>query len=448
MGRPKKIKEEIKKLARPIQHIPGMHDVLPQDWELWDFCLEKFVKLAKAFGFRKIETPILERTDLFVRSVGEATDIVEKEMFSFQDREGESLTLRPEWTAGITRSYIEHGMCSLPQPQKLYSMGPVFRYSRPQAGRFRQFHQMNLEILGDSSAILDTQIIFLSWKYLSELGLGDLEIRINSIGCRECRAQYKEMLKDYYILKQRMLCEDCKRRLKTNPLRLLDCKQRQCQTLAQGAPQIIDYLCEECHDHFKNVLEYLDECEVPYTLDSRLVRGLDYYTRTAFEIWPKSTEAQEAVPLALAGGGRYDELVELLGGKPTPSVGVAFGVERVISLIQEQKIEIPEEKPEVFLAQLGELAKKKSIKIFNKLLEGGIRVQETLSKDSLKSQLALADKLGVLVTLILGQKEAAESTIILRDMKSGIQEIVDLENVLEEVKKRLGKIKEREKREK
>jgi len=385
---------------------------------------------------------------LFVRGIGEVTDVVEKEMFSFQDKDGESLTLRPEWTAGIARSYIEHGMHSLPQPQKLYSLGPIFRYSRPQAGRYRQFHQLNLEILGDIHPILDAEIIFLCWKYFLELGLKDLEIRINSIGCRECRAQYKEMLKDYYILKQRMLCEDCKRRLKANPLRLLDCKQRQCQTLAQGAPQIIDYLCEECHDHFKSVLEFLDECEVPYALDPRLVRGLDYYTKTAFEIWPKFHEAQGAVPLSLVGGGRYDELVELLGGEPTPSVGVAIGVERVVSVVQEQKIELPSKTPEVFLAQLGELAKKKSIKIFDKLLEEGIRTQEALSKDSLKSQLALADKLKVALTLILGQKEAAEETILLRDMKSGIQEIIDLENIVEEIKKRLKKIREQEEREK
>ena len=441
MGRPKKIKEKIERLTRPIQHIPGMHDILPKDWKLWSFCLEKFIKLVEPYGFRRIETPVLEKTELFARSVGEATDIVEKEMFTFKDKGGENLTLRPEGTASIVRAYIEYGMGSLPQPQKLYYLEPMFRYARPQSGRFRQFHQAGLEILGDIHSVLDAQIIFLTWKYLYQLGLKDLEIRINSIGCRNCRAQYKEVLKDYYILKKRMLCEDCKRRLKTNPLRLLDCKEKQCQILAQGAPQIVDYLCEECHDHFKGVLEYLDEIDIPYTLDPHLVRGLDYYTKTVFEIWPKFGENVETVPLALAGGGRYDELVEFLGGKSTPAVGVAIGLERVISLLQEQEIELPEEEPDVFLAQLGELAKKKSIKIFDNLLEEGIKVREALSKDSLRSQLKIADKLGVAITLILGQKEAAEGTILVRDMKSGIQEIVSLEKIADEVKKRLRKIK-------
>lgn len=439
MGRPRKIKEEIKKLTKPIQHVTGMHDILPEDWKLWDFCIEKFEKLVKSYGFQRLETPILEKTDLFIRSVGEATDIVEKEMLSFRDKGGENLTLRPEGTVCIARSYIEHGMHSLSQPQKFYYIGPMFRYSRPQAGRFRQFWQFGLEILGDKSAILDAQIIFLTLKYLSSLGLTEPEIGINSIGCRNCRVQYKEMLKDYYTLKQRMLCDDCKRRLKINPLRLLDCKQKQCQVLASGAPQIIDSLCEECHDHFKAVLEFLDEAEVPYQLDPHLVRGLDYYTKTVFEVWTKSDK--EMKTQALAGGGRYDELIEFLGGRPTPSVGVAFGVERIVSLLKEKHIEPKEEKPEVFFAQLGELAKKKSLRIFDKLTTSGIKIKEALSKDSLTAQLELADKLGVDLTLILGQKEAADGTILIRDMESGIQEIVNLENIIEEVKKRLERIK-------
>jgi histidyl-tRNA synthetase len=440
MGRPKKIKEEIKKIARPIQHITGMHDILPQDFQIWDFCLEKFIKLANTYNFQRIETPILEKTDLFIRSVGESTDIVEKEMFSFCDKGEENLTLRPEGTVCVARAYIEHGMYSLPQPQKFYYIGPMFRYSRPQAGRFRQFWQLSLEILGDKSPVLDAQIIFLTLKFLSKLGLSDLEIGINSIGCRNCRIQYKEMLKDYYTLKQRMLCDDCKRRLKINPLRLLDCKQKQCQVLAQGAPQIIDSLCEECHDHFKSVLEYLDEAEVPYQLDPHLVRGLDYYTKTVFEVWSKSDKEIKAQ--TLVGGGRYDELVELLGGRPTPSVGVALGLERIVSLLKEKNIIVKEGKPEVFLAQIGELAKKKSLKIFDELVEAGIKISESLSKDSLSVQLGLANKLGVDLTLILGQKEAADGTILIRDMESGMQEIVDLTNIIGEVKKRLQRIKE------
>lgn len=439
MGRPKKIKEEIKKLTKPIQHVTGMHDILSEDWKIWDFCFDKFEKIVKPYGFQRIETPILEKTDLFIRSVGESTDIVEKEMFSFQDKGGENLTLRPEGTVCTARVYIEHGMHSLPQPQKFYYIGPMFRYSRPQAGRFRQFWQFGIEILGDRAACLDTQIIFLVLKYFSSLGLSDLVVGINSIGCRNCRLQYKEMLKDYYTLKQRMLCEDCKRRLKVNPLRLLDCKQKQCQVLASGAPQIIDSLCEECHDHFKAVLEFLDEAEVPYQLDPHLVRGLDYYTKTVFEVWTKSDKEMKAQ--TLAGGGRYDELVELLGGRSTPSVGVAFGIERIVSLLKEKQIKLKEEKSEVFFAQLGELAKKKSLRIFDKLTGSGIKIKEALSKDSLSSQLELADKLGVDLTLILGQKEAADDTIIIRDMESGIQEIVNLENIVDEVKKRLERIK-------
>lgn len=437
MGRPRKIKLEAKKIAKqsPVQSVRGMNDVLPLDQNYWDFIQSIAEKYIYAFGFKKIETPVLEHTELYTRGIGATTDIVEREMFTFSDRGGESLALRPEWTAGIVRAYAEHGMFTLPQPVKLYSFGPLFRHERPQAGRYRQFHQINLEILGGKHPSLDAQFILISWRILQKLGLKDIEVQINNIGCSQCRPNYKEILINTLSRKRHKLCDNCKKRLKKNPLRILDCKEKKCQEIVNEAPQIIDYLCENCHNHFKQVLEYLDEAEVAYNLNPHLVRGLDYYTRTVFEIWSKD----DGGGAALAGGGRYDDLCEFLGGRKTFAGGVSLGIERIIDQLKKKNLPVPEmHKPEVMFIQLGEMAKRRALKIFTHLIDSDIKVMEVLHKDSIKAQLKLADTLKVKLTLILGQKELLDGTILIRDMSTGVQEIINVEKLVPELKKRLN----------
>lgn len=439
MGRkPKSEPEKPKKVIRtePPQLVRGMKDILPAEWKYWDYVYHTIEKVALTFGFDRIETPVLEQTSLFLRSIGEDTDVISKELFSFVDRGKNEVSLRPEATAGIARAYIEHGMFNMPQPVKLYTVGSMFRHDRPQAGRYRQFNQLNFEVLGEKNPVIDAQIIQLAWRIYRTIGLKGLTVQINSLGDEECRPRYIQALREYFELHENKLSKETRDRLKTNPLRLLDSKEEKVQRLIQEAPQILDFLNEDCHNHLKNILEYLDELEIPYELNPHLVRGLDYYTKTVFEIWPEKQGGANA----LGGGGRYDNLIENLGGRPTPAVGFGGGIERIILAIQEQGLEIKRvRKADVFLAQLGELAKKKSLKVFEDLRDAGIDIVEALGKNSIKSQLKVADKLGVKMTLILGQKEAIDGTIIIRDMESGIQEIVDIAKVVREVQKRLEK---------
>ncbi len=445
MGRPKKSVKmpRLRVRKKPIQRVRGMHDVLPPEMNYWNYLEEIVREVVSVFSFQKIETPILEQTELFQRGTGESTDIVQKEMFSFVDKGGNNLSLRPEGTPGIVRAYTENGLHVLPQPVKLYYIGPMFRRERPQSGRQREFHQLNIEVLGNAKPVLDAEVIFIAWKILEKLGLSKFEIQVNSVGCRLCRGQYKEMLVDFLSSNKQRLCVDCKRRLKNNPLRVLDCKNRRCQDVINDAPQIIDYLCEECHDHFKDVLEYLDESKIPYNLNSKLVRGLDYYTKTAFEIWP--VEGGEASSQnSLGGGGRYDDLVEILGGRETPAVGMALGIERVIDILKKEEgkgkdklITVP--KSDVMLIQLGDMARKRALGLINLLIDNKISVIECLQKDSIRSQLKSASGAGVKCALILGQKEVLDKSILIRDMESGIQEVLSQDNIISELKKRLRK---------
>jgi histidyl-tRNA synthetase len=330
-------------------------------------------------------------------------------------------------------------MLNLPQPIKLYSFGPLFRYDKPQAGRFRQFHQFNFEIIGEQDAICDAQIILVAYKILQELNLSAV-VQINSIGCSTCRPDYENVLKDYLKRYRSKLSEISQKRLSKNPLRILDSKEKEDQEIIKEAPQQIDNLCETCRDHFIQVLEYLDELEIPYALNYRIVRGLDYYCRTTFEIWPP--EEEQSGQTALAGGGRYDGLIELLGGRATPAVGFAGGVERLINLIKEQKVKIPElKKPEIFLAQLGLEARKRALTLFEELYSAGLKVAEGMTKSGLKSQLELANKLGAKYTLIIGQKELIDGTIMIRDMEGGVQEVIDIKKVVPEIHKRLEKLR-------
>ncbi|MFZ5559527.1 MAG: histidine--tRNA ligase [Patescibacteria group bacterium] len=418
-----------------VQAPKGTHDILPPEQKYWDKIRMVVAQVANSYGFERIDTPIFEDVKLFTKSIGQSTDIIEKQIYTFKTKGGEHLALRPEFTAGIVRAYIEHGMKNLPQPVKLYSIGPVFRHDKPQAGRYRQFHQLNFEVIGDPSEVSDVQIIQVFISILKKLNLKKFTLYINSLGCLLCAPKYKKTLINFYRQRLNKLCRDCRRRFNENPLRLLDCKNERCKKLAGGAPQILDFLCDECRNHFKKVLEILDDLEVPYILNPYLVRGLDYYTKTVFEIWEDKEDTAQG---ALLGGGRYDNLVEMFKGKPTPAVGAAAGIERIIISLKKQDIKVSEiEKPKVFMVQLGELGKRKSLKLFEEFQRKGIKVGEAFSKPSIKSQLKIADKEGAKIALILGQKEALEDNIIIRDMTSGVQETVPIEKVINEVKKRL-----------
>jgi len=425
------------------QTIAGMHDILPEDQKYFKKIYDTVSGIAQFYGFGKIDTPALEQEELFLKGVGEATDIVEKQMYSFKTKGGDQVALRPEWTASIARSYIQNGMHSLPQPVKLWYFGPCFRYERPQAGRYRQFWQFGFEVLGEQGAVIDAQIIQIMLNIMKELGLKDLNMQVNSIGDSQCRPYYKKLLGGYLKSRESSLCPDCKKRMKESSLRILDCKEEKCQPIKTDAPLILDHLCEECHRHFKEVLEFLDEAQIPYVLNPCLVRGLDYYTKTVFELFycpQEPKEGQEDAGIALGGGGRYDKLVKFLGGRDTPAAGAAAGVERIINLMKAQKADVSEkENIQIFLAQLGDLAKRKSLRLLEEFRIAGIRVAESFGRDSLKAQLNRADKIGASYTLILGQKEALEGVIIIRDMQTGKQDTVKMEDVVKEVRKKLKK---------
>lgn len=409
---------------------------------------------AESYNFLRIDTPIVESAALFQRSIGEATDIVEKQMFVFDAKGGDKLTLRPEGTASIVRAYIQHGLSHLGQPLKLYYDGPMFRYEQPQAGRFRQFNQVGFEIIGgEDDPIYDVQVILPLFRLLESLKIKKLTLRLNTIGCKVCRPNYRKKLQNYYKSKQKEICKDCQKRFAANPLRLLDCANPICVEIKKGAPGILDDLCSYCQRHFKNFLEYIEELSLPYELDPHLVRGLDYYNRTVFEIFTEADSLADpaagdkkqennkdgqAFNFALASGGRYDYLFEMLGGRVTPAAGGALGVERVIEVMKGLKVNLPPRaRAKVFLINIGDLAKKKSLLLLEEFLKSGIRVTESLGKNSLSAQLRAADKEGAPLALILGQKEAFKESIIIRDMKSGVQEIVPLKKVVAEIKKRI-----------
>lgn len=413
-----------------------MQDILPDDQKYWRHILKKAENLLEFYGFERIETPILESTELFSRAIGESTDIVQKEMYTLKTKGGDSLTMRPEGTAPAIRAYLENGMNVRPHPVKLYYFSPMFRHDQPQKGRYRQFFQLGIETIGDSSEAVDAELIFLAYKFIESLNLKGYNVHINSIGDNNCRPAYLKALRDYYKSKLKKSCASCKVRFKENILRVLDCKEEACIELAGQAPQFLDFLDEECRAHFKHVLEFLDEAKVPYILNPHLVRGLDYYTRTVFEIMPEENPLAQS---ALGGGGRYDKLVDLLGGSKTPAAGWALGIERIINELKDKNIAVPEvrPKPRVFLVQLGEAAKRKSLNLFEAFRKAGIDTKSSLGRDSIKSQLRIANRLSVRFALIFGQKEALDDTIILREMDTGIQETLPLEKIVEEVKKRL-----------
>lgn len=424
----------------PIQVVRGMRDLLPADQHYWRRVNILSDEIASSYGFERIDTPIVEETSLFVRGVGRSTDIVEKELYSWETPGGENVSLRPEGTASAVRAYVQHGMLNMPQPVKLWYSGPMFRYDRPQAGRFRQFSQLGFEVIGDADPVIDAQLIIIGWNFLKSLGV-DAIVRVNSLGTPESRANYKNALVAYFRSKKTKLSEDDKRRLLKNPLRLLDSKDPAIQEMKAEAPQIVDWLDEDSKAHFMRVLEYLDEVGVPYQLDPYLVRGLDYYTKTVFE-WYANGDDQELAQSALGGGGRYDGLVEMLGGRPaTPAAGFSFGLDRVVSRIKDtQPSSTIGYKSEVFLAQLGDMGRKKALALYEEFRSAGIPVCEAFSKSNIKQQMEIANRHGSKWVVVIGQKEVLDGTAIIRDMEAGSQEIVDAKKVVHEIKKKLGRI--------
>ena len=428
-----------------FQTARGTSDILPSEQSYWQHIEKILDKVATSFGFGKIETPIFEYKAIFERGIGISTDVVEKQMYLLKNRdeeEKEELALRPEGTAGAVRAFLQNGMQSQPQPVKLYYFGPMFRYERPQKGRFRQHHQFGFEIFGSATPLTDAFLISLVRKIYQEIGLPNITFQINSLGCQNCRGKIRRAIVNYYKNYQTAICPTCQNRLTKNPLRLLDCKEEKCQPIIAGAPALIDFLCPECKEHFKATLEQLEELNIPYDFNPRLARGLDYYTRTIFEV---------ISPLAgssLGGGGRYDNLVEAFGGKPTAALGFAGGIERIIEELKRHKIAVPSiGDPEIFLIHLGDSARKKCLSLLYKLYKEGFRVTLNLDRVSLKSQLKSADKFKASFVLILGQKETRERTVIVRNMIDGSQETVDFKKLSDYLHKRIGgtvKIKRKE----
>jgi histidyl-tRNA synthetase len=380
--------------------LKGAQDIYPPDIYIWQTVEHAAKEVFSAYGFQEIRAPIIEYTDIFVRSIGEATDIVEKEMYTFSDKAGRSITLRPEGTAPVVRCYVEKHLYNLPSPQKFFYSGPMFRYERPQAGRYRQFFQIGVEAFGISEPRIDAEILSMLKLFFERLNLEDLNFEVNSIGCEKCRPDYKTAMRDFFSSKIDSLCPDCKRRLDLNPLRILDCKVDACIKLKPGAPRVTDFLCNECEDHFNMLLSLLELLKIPHVINPEMVRGLDYYTRTTFEVTCKNLGAQNAV----AAGGRYDKLVEDFGGPPTPAIGFAMGMERIAALIKSSvKQDIPA--PRVFIATVGAPAGKEALVIADRLRERGTWVEVGYAGNSLKSQLRRADRLSAGYVLIIGDDE-------------------------------------------
>ena len=407
-----------------ITAVRGFKDILPGETERWQFVEDTARKVFSDFGFKEIKIPILEKTDLFRRSIGETTDIVEKEMYTFEDRGGESLTLRPEATASVMRAYLEHNLHASDAVSKLFTFGPMFRRERPQKGRYRQFHQINVELLGPGDPLVDAEVVYMLMLFLERVRLENVSLEINSLGCPGCRPSFRKVLGEYLSKKEKALCEDCRRRLGTNPLRVFDCKVEGCKAAVAAAPFLIDYICAGCGEHFREVQEGLKALKTAFAVNPRMVRGLDYYTKTTFEVTTKSLGAQNAV----AGGGRYDRLVKDLGGPEVPGIGFAAGVERLISLLPELMEDIVRS-PDLYIAALGQEAKKLAFLLCNRLRSLGILAETDYSNRSLKSQMKRSDKLGARYTLLLGENEIKERKALLRNMKGGSQDSIGLEDM-------------------
>lgn len=405
----------------------GTKDILPDSVGQWNYVEGKIRDLCRLYGYREIRTPMFEHTELFQRGIGEATDVVDKEMYSFTDRGGRSITLRPENTAAAVRAYLENKLYADAAITKLFYIGSMFRYDRPQAGRQREFHQFGVEALGGDSPAVDAEIIMLAIQFLKTLGLKDLQLSLNSVGCPKCRPLYRKKLQEFFADKREGLCKDCQSRFDRNPMRILDCKEESCKKLSIGAPEITDCLCGECREHFESVQELLKSTGISFTLDPRLVRGLDYYTKTAFEIQYAPLGAQSAV----AGGGRYDGLIEEIGGNSTPAVGFAAGLERVLLALEMQNL-LPAQESVVdaFVVALGDGAQSAAFSLLARLREAGLSAGMDFSGRSMKAQMKQANKANARYVLILGEDEVRDSVVTLKNMQTSEQQKIAIQEII------------------
>jgi len=414
----------------------GTNDILPPDSYKWQYIEKVTHELFSNYNYEEIRTPIFEYTELFQRGIGEVTDIVEKEMYTFEDKGGRSITLRPEGTASVIRSFLENKIYGQAQPTKYYYIGPMFRYERPQSGRFRQFHQLGVEAVASNDPALDAEIISLGMRLLQKLGLSDLDIHLNSVGCRSCRPKYVDKLKAYLNEHKEELCDNCRDRIDRNPLRVLDCKNEGCQRVIKDAPKITEHLCEECETHFSDVQEYLDILDIEYKVNPLLVRGLDYYTNTAFEIKDNALGAQDTV----FGGGRYNGLAEEIGNRDIPGIGFALGIERLLLSLEAQDIELPVKTSlDLYITVIGEKAKKEAFRQLDKLRNAGLKTEIDYLDRSVGSQMKSADRMNASYTIILGENELENNSATIRNMKTGNEKEIQLDNLLEEMKQLVDK---------
>ena len=417
-------------MALVTKSIKGTQDTLPSESYKIQFVEQSVLEIAKNYGYKEIRVPVFEHTELFQRGVGDTTDVVQKEMYTFDDKGGRSITLRPEGTAGVVRSYIEHGLFNEAQPQKVCYLISCYRYEKPQAGRLREFHQFGCECFGTASPAADAELIALVNDIFAFLDVKNIKIQINSIGCPECRKHYHEALQKYFESKKDELCATCLGRLERNPMRILDCKSPVCSEIAKDAPKVTDYLCDECHDHFEKVQQYLDVMNIPYEVNPSIVRGLDYYTKTVFEFVSTEIGAQGTV----CGGGRYDGLVEEIGGNHTPALGFAMGMERLLLLMQAQGIEFPPEaKCDLYIASMGENATLKASQIASDIRGNGMHAQFDIVGRSVKAQMKYANKIGAAYTVVLGDSEIESGKAKLKNMADGEETEIEIDSLAEEL---------------
>ncbi|KUO66998.1 MAG: histidine--tRNA ligase [Gracilibacter sp. BRH_c7a] len=410
-----------------INRPKGTQDIVPGNVERWHYLEDEIRKICSDYGYQEIRTPIFEATELFQRGVGETTDIVNKEMYTFEDKGKRSITLRPEGTASVCRAYVENKLYAQPQPMKLYYLGPMFRYENTQAGRFRQFHQFGVEVLGGDAPLVDAEVIHLIWEFYRRIGINNIKVHINSVGCSECRGEHRERLQEFLRDKKSDLCSDCQVRFEKNPMRILDCKNTSCQEIVANAPTTLDTLCEDCAQHFTKLQQLLSLAEIDYHINPKMVRGLDYYQKTAFEVIAEGIGAQSAI----CGGGRYDGLVEEIGGPTTPGIGFAMGIERILAVLENQQKDSEEEtKRGVVVAALGDLAQQEGFKLASELRKAGISTVMDLMGRGLKSQMKFADRQGARYVLIIGEEELTKNIIIVRDMSLGDQTEITRDKII------------------
>ena len=408
----------------------GTKDLLPDQVYKWHYVENKFSDICKRYGFKEIRTPMFEHTEVFARGIGDTTDVVQKEMYTFNDHAGRSITLKPEGTSGAVRAFIEHKQYAEVQTTKYYYNTDCFRYEKPQAGRLRHFHQFGIEVFGTSDMLADAEVISLGYDFLTELGITEIQLRINSVGCPDCRRKYRDALKEFLKPRYDELCNTCKDRYERNPMRILDCKSEICKKIVENAPRMLDYLCDDCRNAFEELKSNLTSMGIEYVIDPNIVRGLDYYTKTAFEFVTTKIGAQGTV----CGGGRYDHLIEELGGPPIPGVGFGLGIERLIMLMEANDVKFPEEsRPEVFIAVMGEAAKSFGLKLCRELRQKGVIAEmDTLSRN-IKGQFKYADRLGAKYTLVIGEDELKKGVVSLKDMAKSEQREIKIETIYEEI---------------